>query len=78
MKRCIVLGKPNVGKTLLALALADYMKVKDVEITFQDPGGVRYSRKYLLVIAIWLLVWTLPQLSKCLHSLSREVWAGMG
>jgi 50S ribosomal subunit-associated GTPase HflX len=78
MKRCIVLGKPNVGKTLLALALADYVKAKDVEITFQDPGGAGYSRKYPMDIAIRELVGTLPHQTKCLQSLSLEFRAGKG
>lgn len=78
MKRCIVLGKPNVGKTLLVLALADHMKAKDVEITFQDPGGVRFSRKYPIEIAIRELVGTLPHQTKCLQSLVLEFRAGKG
>lgn len=78
MKRCIVLGKPNVGKTLLVLRLADYMKVKDVDITFVDPGGVRYSKKYPVDIAIRELVGALPHQTKCLQSLSLEFKAGKG
>ncbi|HRU82067.1 MAG TPA: AMP-binding protein, partial [Candidatus Methanomethylicus sp.] len=72
------MGKPNVGKTLLVLRLADYMKVKDVDITFVDPGGVRYSKKYPVDIAIRELVGALPHQTKCLQSLSLEFKAGKG
>lgn len=78
MKRCIVLGKPNVGKTLLVLRLADHMKVKDVDITFQDPGGAKYSRKYPMDIAVRELVGALPHQTKCLQSVSIEFRAGKG
>ena len=78
MKRCIVLGKPNVGKTLLVLGLADYMKVKDVNISFVDPGGAKYSRKYSIDAAIRELVGTLPHQTKCLQSLELEFKAGKG
>ncbi len=78
MKRCIVLGKPNVGKTLLVLGLADYMKVKDVDITFQDPGGARYSRKYPVDVAMRELVGVLPHQTKCLQSFSLEFRVGKG
>jgi predicted GTPase len=78
MKRCIVLGKPNVGKTLLVLGLADYMKVKDIDISFVDPGGVGYSRKYPIDVAIRELVGALPHQTKCLQSLTLEFRAGKG
>jgi predicted GTPase len=78
MKRCIVLGRPNVGKTLLVLVLAEHMKVKNVEITFQDPNGSEYTRKYPIDVAIRELVGALPHQTKCLQSLSLNFRVGKG
>ena len=78
MKRCIVLGKPNVGKTLLVLGLADSMKAKEVDITFADPGGARYCRKYPIDIAMRELVGAMPHQTRCLQWLTLEFRVGKG
>ncbi|HHV62070.1 MAG TPA: GTP-binding protein HSR1 [Firmicutes bacterium] len=37
MRRCIVLGKPNAGKTLFVLHFAEFLHAKEVTIKFQEP-----------------------------------------
>lgn len=78
MKRCIVVGKPNVGKTLLVLSLAEYLKVKTIEITFQDPDGTKYSKTYAIGIALGELVGPKPHQTRCLQSMVLQLPAGKG
>lgn len=78
MKRCIVMGKPNVGKTLLVLSLAEYLKVKTVEITFQELEGVKHSKNYTIGTALRELVGPRPHQTRCLQSLVLQLPAGKG
>ena len=45
MKRCIVIGKTNVGKTLFVLQFAAYLGVDRLEITFEEPGGEKRRKR---------------------------------
>jgi predicted GTPase len=36
MKECIIVGRPNTGKTMLALNFAGYLGIKSVDITFRS------------------------------------------
>lgn len=78
MKRCIVVGKPNVGKTLLVLSLAEYFKAKTIEITFQDPDGTKRSKTYATRVALDELVGPKPHQTRCLQSLVLQLPAGKG
>ena len=52
MKRCIVIGKTNVGKTLFVLQFAAYLGADRLEITFEEPGGERRARTLSIEDAI--------------------------
>ncbi len=78
MKRCMVVGKPNVGKTLLVLSLAEHLKARAVDVTFIDLSGKRQSRTYAIAAAIRDLVGPRPHQTRCLQSVVVEVPAGKG
>ncbi len=78
MKRCIVVGKPNVGKTLLVLGLAEHLRARTVEISFQNPDGARCSRTYAVGDALRELVGPKPHQTRCLQSLVLALPAGKG
>jgi len=56
MKNCIIIGKPNVGKTSFFLALAEYLGVTQCKIEITDIYGkvimknisVSFARKYFV------------------------------
>jgi len=78
MKRCVVVGRPNVGKTLLVLRLAEHLKVKTVEVAFCEPHGRRESKTYPLDAAIRELVGQNPHQTRCLQSIVVAVPAAKG
>ncbi|MGE5571879.1 MAG: GTPase [Bacteroidota bacterium] len=78
MKRCMVVGRPNVGKTLLVLSLAEHLKARTVDVTFTDPSGARQVRTYTVNAAIRELVGPRPHHTRCLQSIVVEVPTGKG
>ncbi|MBC7082241.1 MAG: hypothetical protein PWR07_161 [Bacillota bacterium] len=78
MKRCVVVGRPNVGKTLLVLSLAEYLKARTVDITFCDPYGRRQLKTYAIGAAVRDLVGPHPHQTRCLQSIVVGVPAGKG
>ncbi|MGE5593292.1 MAG: GTPase domain-containing protein [Betaproteobacteria bacterium] len=78
MKRCVVVGRPNVGKTLLVLRLAEHLKVRTVDVTFCDPHGRRELKTYALDAAVRDLVGPHPHQTRCLQSVVLAVPAGKG
>ncbi|QDR80612.1 GTPase domain-containing protein [Sporomusa termitida] len=44
MRECIVIGRPNSGKTLFTLNFAKYLGVKSIDMTFRTYDGVMTCR----------------------------------
>lgn len=78
MKRCIVIGKTNVGKTLFALQFAAYLGVDSLEITFEEPGGERRKASLPVEQAIRELSSEEPHQTRCLQSIRVELPVGKG
>ncbi|MGE5587175.1 MAG: GTPase domain-containing protein [Clostridia bacterium] len=78
MKRCVVVGRPNVGKTLLVLSFAEYLRAKTVDITFCDPHGRKETRTYAVSAAVRDLVGPHPHQTRCLQSIVVGLPAGKG
>ena len=78
MKRCIVIGKANVGKTLFTLQFADYLGIDRLEITFEEPSGKRSSRTYDLKTAIEELSSPEPHQTRRLQRIRLELPVGKG
>ncbi len=78
MKRCVVVGKPSVGKTLLVLRLAESSRARTVDICFHEPDGARHSRTYAIQDALRELVGREPHQTRRLQSLVMALPAGKG
>ncbi len=44
MRECIIIGRPNSGKTLFALNFAKYLGVKSIDMTFRTYDGIMTCR----------------------------------
>lgn len=78
MKRCIVIGKTNVGKTLFALQFAAYLGLDRLEITFEEPGGKTLRSLLSVGEAIRQLSSDEPHETRCLQSIRLELPVGKG
>ncbi len=78
MKRCIVIGKTNVGKTLFTLQFADYLGINSLEVAFEEPSGERSVRTYDLKTAIKELSSSEPHQTRRLQSIRLELPVGKG
>lgn len=52
MRRCVVVGKPNVGKTLFVLNFARYLGNREILMTFENSQGEIRSRVYVVNSAL--------------------------
>ncbi len=78
MKRCIVIGKTNVGKTLFVLQFAAYLGADRLEITFEEPGGEKRTVTLSVDQAIRQLSSQEPHQTRCLQSIRLELPVGKG
>ncbi len=78
MKRCIVIGKTNVGKTLFVLQFAAYLGADRLEITFEEPGGEKRTETLSVDQAIRQLSSQEPHQTRCLQSIRLELPVGKG
>lgn len=78
MKRCIVIGKTNVGKTLFVIQFAAYLGVKELEITFEEPSGSKRTSAYTVEEAMRELSSEEPHQTRCLQSIRLELPVGKG
>ncbi|HHY47182.1 MAG TPA: GTP-binding protein HSR1 [Firmicutes bacterium] len=78
MRRCIIVGKPNVGKTLFLLALAESLRVKNISLLRELPDGKRMAVSYDIREAARHLVDPAPHTTRCLQSVILDLPAGKG
>ncbi|MCR4401708.1 MAG: 50S ribosome-binding GTPase [Firmicutes bacterium] len=78
MKRCVIVGRPNVGKTLLVLRLAEHLRADTVDVTFWHPRGDKEVRSYSISEAVRELVGPRPHQTRCLQSVVVGLPAGKG
>lgn len=78
MKRCIVIGQPNAGKTLFALHFAEFLGVTVARISFADAGGRRWQAAYPVAHALTSLTSATPHHTRQLQSIALELPAGKG
>lgn len=78
MKRCIVMGKTNVGKTLFVLNFADYLGLRRLTVTVRQPDHTVQTRNVQLQPAIKEWVSDLPHHTKAMHSIVLELPVGKG
>lgn len=78
MKRCVVIGQPNVGKTLFVLHFAQYLGMVRARIAFAEAGGKRWEAAYPVSDALTNLTSAEPHHTRQLQSLTLELPAGKG
>lgn len=78
MKKCIVIGKTNVGKTLFTLQFAEYLGVKELTIHVDEPTGERREVRCTITEAIERLSSESPHQTRALHSIRLELPVGKG
>lgn len=78
MNRCIIIGRPNVGKTLFALHFAEYLGLALARISFAEAGGRRWQTDYSVPGALDDLTSPKPHHTRQLQSLTLQMPAGKG
>ncbi|AEE91471.1 GTP-binding protein HSR1-related protein [Tepidanaerobacter acetatoxydans Re1] len=78
MKRCAIIGKTNVGKTLFLINFAEYLGVKSFNIEFVNNTGSKTSEKIIPQTAVSYLVDKNPHKTRCLQSIIINVPVGKG
>jgi len=78
LNKCIIVGKPNVGKTAFLINFAEYLGVKKLEFNFQLPDGTKLKKKYTYRTALRELVDKTPHKTLSLQSVTVEMPMGKG
>ncbi|TCO79778.1 GTPase [Marinisporobacter balticus] len=73
MKKCLIIGKPNAGKTLFMLNFAEYIGLTDVEIKFIQNKRNVDIKKLSIEEAKQLLSSNKPYKTTCLQSMTLEI-----
>lgn len=76
MQQCLVIGRTNVGKTVFVLNFAEYLGVKQVDITFRYPDGFATKQAFRLETARRELVGAELHKTRCLQAIELEIPAG--
>lgn len=78
MKRCMVIGKTNVGKTLFVINFADYLGVRNLAVTIRYPDHALASQTVSLEQALREWVSAAPHHTRALHGVRLEIPVGKG
>lgn len=78
MKRCTIIGKTNVGKTLFLINFAEYLGVKCFDMEFIDNEGHRTSEKIYPRTAISRLVDENSHKTRCIQAITLDIPMGKG
>lgn len=78
MKRCIVLGKTNVGKTLFVVNFANYLGLRHLSVTTRHPVHGVSNQTIDIESAVKEWVSDAPHQTRALHSLKLEIPIGKG
>lgn len=76
MNQALVIGRPNVGKTLFTVNFAEFLGQKRLEILFRPRDGASYTRLYSVSQARADLVDDQPHRTLCLQSVVLNVPRG--
>ncbi len=76
MKEALVIGRPNVGKTLFTINFAEYLGQRRVEVLFRPRDGASFTRLYSIAQARGDLVDDQPHRTLCLQSVVLGVPRG--
>lgn len=78
MKEALVIGRPNVGKTLFTINFAEHLGRRRLEVLFRPRDGASFTRLYSIAQARADLVDDQPHRTLCLQSVVLGVPRGKG
>lgn len=78
MKRCTIIGKTNVGKTLFLINFAQYLGAKSLDIESIKGPDFRTLNKYSFNTAISQLVDSNFHKTRCIQSVTIDIPMGKG
>lgn len=78
MKKCLVVGKVGVGKTLFVLNFASYLGLRLIDIIFEYPNGQIITKRYHIDSARRRLVGPDLHVTKALQSIAIEIPVAKG
>lgn len=78
MKKCIIIGQTNVGKTVFAIQFARFVGVEELTVAFQDPAGKSWSHSYTASQALAALASPDPHQTRCLQAICLELPVAKG
>ncbi len=78
MKRCTIIGKTNVGKTLFLINFAEYLGSKSLDIELIGNEGVKTIQKIYFKTAISRLVDENPHKTRCIQAIIVNIPMGKG
>jgi len=78
LKEALVVGRPNVGKTLFTINFAEFLGQRRLEVLFRPRDGASYTRLYSVTQARTDLVDNQPHRTLCLQSVVLNVPRGKG
>ena len=78
MKKCTIIGKTNVGKTLFLINFAGYLGLKFLDICLCDDEKVLKKYKLSISRAAYELVNDQAHKTRCLQSITVDVPMGKG
>lgn len=73
MKKAIIVGRTNAGKTLFMINFAEYLGLRSLYIKFEYPGGKKLTKEISINNAINYLSSSTPYKTRCLQSLDLEI-----
>lgn len=78
MKKCTIIGKTNVGKTLFLINFAEYMGLKNLDIERETFEGIKNHERLNPKLALSKLVNANPHKTLCVQTITLEVSVGKG
>jgi len=73
LKSCLIIGKPNVGKTSFMISFAEFLGIQHLKISFKAINGQVEGRGYSLDLARGYLVSTSPFKTKDLQEIKLDI-----
>jgi len=78
MKRCTIIGKPNVGKTMFLINFAEYLGAKALNVDLLYSDGTKNSINLSSKTAVLRLVDENPHKTRCIQEITLNVPMGKG
>lgn len=78
MNKCLIVGRPNVGKTAFLLSFSRYLGLREIEIKVRTSDGNVHSKRRLVDSAYSELVQSAPHTTQELQSVVLAIPAGKG